>query len=440
MTPPYPLPRSATVPSDRLSRALRLGGLAGGLAGRVVAGGLREVAGGRRPSLADLLLTPANAARVARELAQMRGAVMKIGQLMSMDAGEVLPPDLAEIFARLRADADHMPPKQVQRALDAAWGKGWISRFARFDVRPLAAASIGQVHRAQTRDGRDLAIKIQYPGIRASIDSDLRNVAALMRLAPGLPATLDYEPLLAEARRQLHEEADYTREARYLAAYGAHLAGDAAFRVPGVHADLCTADVLAMDYVESTPLEALVAAPQGVRDAVMARLITLVLRELFEFGLMQTDPNFANYRHEADTGAVVLLDLGAARDISGEVACNYRRLLNAGLDADRAAARAAALDMGLFGAQNAPRHQDTVLELFEMAMAPLRSGAVFDLGTSDLAARLRDKGLEIGTEREFWHVPPADTLFVQRKVAGMFLLGARLKARVDVGALVRPWR
>lgn len=137
----------------------------------VIGQGLRTAASGERVDLRALALSPENALRLTRELSHMRGAAMKVGQLMSMDAGELLPPEFAAILARLRADAHPMPPRQLRTVLDKAWGEGWYRRFERFDLRPLAAASIGQVHRALTPDGRDLAIKVQFPGVRESIES-----------------------------------------------------------------------------------------------------------------------------------------------------------------------------------------------------------------------------------------------------------------------------
>ena len=121
--------------------------------------------------MAQLLQTPANTLRLTEGLSHLRGAALKLGQMLSMDTGVVLPDELTAILGRMRDDARHMPPKQVQSVLNAEWGPGWYTRFARFDVRPFAAASIGQVHRAILPDGRDLAIKVQYPGVRASIRS-----------------------------------------------------------------------------------------------------------------------------------------------------------------------------------------------------------------------------------------------------------------------------
>lgn len=225
----------------------RMGTLATGLAGGMLAEGAR---------------------RVADQLAQLRGAAMKVGQLLSMDAGELLPPELGEILARLRSDAKPMPIGQMDDVLTAAWGAGWDARFAQFGFTPIAAASIGQVHRATTKDGRQLAIKVQYPGIRQSIASDVDNVGTLLRVSGLLPAHLDVAPLLAEAKRQLHEEADYLREARCQAQFAALLADAPNLRIPTVHTDWTTENVLAMDYVECVPIESLQRSPQAQRDEV----------------------------------------------------------------------------------------------------------------------------------------------------------------------------
>ena len=158
------------VPASRFSRLVQLGRLGSGIAGGVVGEGLRQLGSGNRPKAADLLLTPANARRLAERLAEMRGAAMKIGQLLSMEAGDVIPDPLPDILSRLREQANPMPLGQVADVLDAAWGADWKNRFRRFSFTPLAAASIGQVHEAETKDGRRLAIKIQYPGI-ASADA-----------------------------------------------------------------------------------------------------------------------------------------------------------------------------------------------------------------------------------------------------------------------------
>ncbi|RZM20192.1 MAG: hypothetical protein EOP67_54845, partial [Sphingomonas sp.] len=192
--------KGRSVPSGRHAPEHAEPRKAGGVAGNVMAEGARRLASGEVPKMGDLLLTPANAMRVADQLSHLRGAAMKLGQMISMDAGDMLPPELATIMGRLRDNAHHMPPQQLDTVLAKEWGKDWRRRFAHFQAHPIAAASIGQVHRARLPGGRELAIKVQYPGVKDSIDSDVDNVATLLRVSGVLPKTLDIAPLLAEAR------------------------------------------------------------------------------------------------------------------------------------------------------------------------------------------------------------------------------------------------
>ena len=431
--------RATAVPDGRLSRLARLGSLATGVAGGMLAEGARQLAAGKRPKVSELVLTPANARRVAEQLAQLRGAAMKVGQLMSMDAGSLLPPELADILARLREDARTMPMSQVVEVLETHWGKGWEQGFERFSFTPCAAASIGQVHRARTRDGQELAIKLQYPGVRRSIDSDVDNVATLLRVSGLLPRSLDVGPLLEEAKRQLHEEADYRREADNLRRFGSLLADANEFVLPQAVDALTRSDILAMSWVEGVAVESLADAPQALRERIASTLIELLFRELFEFRLIQTDPNFANYRFDAASGRLVLLDFGATRPYAEPVVEAYRRLMAGTVRGDRAAMGEAAQAIGYFQEHIHAAQRDAVIDLFATACEPLRHPGAYDFGTSDLPLRLRDAGLKLSMERDFWHTPPADALFLHRKLGGLYLLAARLRARVDVAALAAPW-
>lgn len=432
-----PKQKPSAVPAGRWSRMARLGGLAGSVAGGMLAEGARQLAQGKRPRINDLLLTPANARRVADQLAQLRGAAMKVGQLLSMDAGDLLPPELGEILARLRSDARSMPMSQLVEVLNAEWGANWDRNFERFSFTPMAAASIGQVHAAQTKDGRHLAIKVQYPGVRQSIDSDVDNVATLLRVSGLLPKGLDIAPFLADAKRQLHAEADYLGEGAWLDHYGLLLADAPDFLLPAMHADLTTGSILAMCHVGGVPIEALLEAPQAERDRVTELIFTLLFREIFEFRLIQTDPNFANYRYETATGRLILLDFGATRAYPTATVEAYRRLMRGVVAEDRPAINEAAEAIGYFQAGIQERQRQIVLDIFIVACEPLRHAGPYDFGNSDLAARIRDSGLALSMERDFWHSPPADAVFLHRKLGGLYLLAARLKARVDVNKLVQ---
>jgi len=403
----------------------------------MLAEGARRLAAGERPRLGDMLLTPGNVAKLADRLSHLRGAAMKLGQMISMDAGDFLPAELTQVLARLRDNAHHMPPQQLQQVLAAQWGKDWRTRFRRFEPRPIAAASIGQVHRALTHDGRTLAIKVQYPGVRQSIDADIDNVATLLRVSGLLPRELDIAPLLAEAKRQLAEEADYAREGEQMTLFGRLLADDPAFVVQLLDEEFTTSNVLAMSFVEGQPIEWLQTAPQAERDSVTTLLIGLVLRELFEFGVMQTDPNFANYRYQPDTGRLVLLDFGAVRAVASKTVQGYRRLAQAALDSDREGVREAAIAAGFLGRGAVEGHGERVNDMIGIILGELHRPGPFDFGDRRFVEALRGHGTTIAADKAAWHVPPVDILFVQRKISGTALLAARLEVRVDVRELAR---
>jgi predicted unusual protein kinase regulating ubiquinone biosynthesis (AarF/ABC1/UbiB family) len=416
-----------------------LGRLAGGIAGGAIGEGARRLAQGQRPSLEDMLLTPANAERLAGRLAEMRGAAMKLGQLLSMDSGALLPPQFGQILARLRQDAHSMPLGEVAQVLKGAWGEGWDRHFARFRFTPLAAASIGQVHEAVLRSGQRLAIKLQYPGVRDSIDSDIDNVAALLRWGRLVPESIDLAPLLDEAKRQLHLEADYRAEAAALTHYAELIGADARFQVPAVHEPLTTAGVLAMDYLDGEPIESLAEAPATTRNAAAQALTELALRELFDWGLVQTDPNFANYRIERSSGRIQLLDFGATRAYPTERRAALRTLLAACLRGDDGDIADAATAVGYLAAEDAAAYRASVVELLRSATEPARAAGDYDFARCDLAARMRDTVVEMRLRLGFARMPPPDVLFLHRKLGGLYLLLRHLRARLPVAAIVAPW-
>jgi len=281
--------RASRVPAGRLARWMHLGVMAGGVAAGAAMEGARRLWAGERPALADIVRHGANPGQLVAGPARMRGAAMKLGQLLSLEGGEVLPTALSEALATLRADGDRMTTAQLHATLGREYGRGWQRRFRAFDESPIAAASIGQVHRAVAADGRDLVLKIQFPGVAKSIDSDVDNLAALLRLTRVLPADIDLRGLLTEVKRQLRRETDYLEEARSLQRYHDLLAGELQLRVPRAHGDLTTRRILAMDHAPGVPVSMLSSEPhpQSVRDAVGHAVQHLMLRELFEFGFIQ---------------------------------------------------------------------------------------------------------------------------------------------------------
>ena len=427
------------IPTSRVGRFARMARMASGVAGGMVAEGTRQLRAGKRPKARDMLLTPGNARRVAEQLSTMRGAAMKVGQILSMDTGEFLPRELADILARLRSDAKYMPPEQLLQVMTEAYGADWESLFYGFEMKPLAAASIGQVHKTTSPDGRQIVLKVQYPGVAASIDSDVDNIASLLRLSGLLPSEMDIQPLLEDAKGQLKDEADYLKEAEFLDAFGGLLANDERFVLPQVLPDLTRSNVLAMTYVSGSPIDSVIDLPQEERDRVMTALIELMLMELFELRMVQTDPNFANYQYRRKTGEIILLDFGATRRFKAAFVNNYKKLAAAAIAEDMARVGAAAERLGYAVGDADSEYRALVLDLFLLALEPLRHDVDYDFAKSDMARKMSELGEEVSSYRDFWQAPPTDAVYFHRKLGGMFMLASRLHARVNVHQLIQRW-
>ncbi|MEM9105437.1 MAG: AarF/ABC1/UbiB kinase family protein [Pseudomonadota bacterium] len=431
--------RPVPIPSRRLSRLAGFGRMSAEVAGRALLDGARSLGQGERPKPADLLLTPPNILRITDELAKMRGAALKLGQMLSMDAGEILPPELSELMARLRADADFIDAAQLETVMTENLGSDWRTRFDHFEPRPIAAASIGQVHRARTVDGRDLAIKVQYPGVTESIDSDVDNVMALFRLTGLGPPKASIAPLISESKAQLHHEADYIREAANLRRFRSLVPGDGRFVLPEVQDDLSTGKVLAMSFVSGQPIETVGQMSAAVRQDVYVRLVRLALDEIFSFGFAQTDPNFANYLYDPQNDTIGLLDFGATREIPTKMMECYRRFLRAGLDGNRKELKATTMELGVYRPETQMHHRNMIDRVTAHLFGAIRRDRMFDFANDALMRELRSIGTEIAMDRSFAEVPPVELMYLQRKMAGLFFLGRRFRVPIPAREILEEY-
>jgi hypothetical protein len=190
-----------------------------------------------------------------------------------------------------------------------------------------------------------------------------------------------------------------------------------------------------MEYVNAEPIESITEQPQSQRSFVAEQLINLFFKEMFEFKLIQTDPNFANFHYQTETQKIVLFDFGATREISTELSSAYLALFKAGSDNSREGVLKAASQIGYFKDDIMDNYKNNVIDLFLMACEPLRHDGEFDFKHSELALKIKDAGLALSAQSQQWHTPPVDALFIHRKLAGLYLIAARLGAKIDVRAL-----
>ncbi|MDP5071376.1 MAG: AarF/UbiB family protein, partial [Congregibacter sp.] len=240
-------------------------------------------------------------------------------------------------------------------------------------------------------------------------------------------------------KRQLEDEANYLKEADFLRRFHEVLGEDERFIVPELIADLTRKNVLAMTYVAGGPIEAIARRSQEERDRVVSALVELLLTELFELRMVQTDPNFANYQYRWSSGEIVLLDFGATRDFKARFVSNYRKLAAAAVRGDRDAMAVAAEKVGYSMGDEDSRYRELVLELLLLALEPLREDALYDFGSSTMPERLATLGKKATEYADFWHAPPTDVVYFHRKLGGIFMLAAKMDARVNVHALMQRW-
>jgi len=194
-----------------------------------------------------------------------------------------------------------------------------------------------------------------------------------------------------------------------------------------------------MSYVAGGPIDAIVRLPQAERDRVMTALVDLLLTELFELRMVQTDPNFANYQYRWSTGEIILLDFGATREFKARFVSSYKKLAEAALRGDRDGMAEAATKVGYSTGEEASRYRELLLDLLLLALEPLRDDKPYDFGASTMPARLAALGERATEYADFWHAPPTDVVYFHRKLGGMFMLASRMNARVNAHALMQQW-
>lgn len=384
-----------------------------------------------------------HATKLAGELGELKGSLMKAGQMLSVYGEQFLPPEINAVLKTLHKAS----PPLAWPAIEAILRRELGEKLAALDVDPVVtgAASLGQVHRATHREsGRQIALKVRYPGVEKAIDSDLKVLRRLLSVAGLLPRTENLDAVFEEARRMLRQEVDYVFEAAATKRYRALVGGDARYVVPEVIDEYSTSGVLATALEPSWSVDSgeVLALSQERRDALALSFFELYLRELTEFRAVQSDPHFGNFGvrlgQDGAPDQWVLYDFGALRDLPEDFVRDYRALVSGALVGDRPKVLGAleALKLALPG--DAPEFVTALAELSELGMEGVRGPGPYRWGESTLPQRVAEKARLILLQGRV-RVPRAEMLSVDRKTSGVFVTLARLRAVVETRPLVEQY-
>lgn len=378
---------------------------------------------------------------LTQELGKLKGSLMKAGQMLSIYGEHFLPPEVNSVLKRLQFETPPLEWKEVEKALNRSLGK---ERMALLDIDPEAhaAASLGQVHRARVlRSGREVVIKVQYPGVDKAIGSDiatLRSLFAMLELAPKMP---ELDQVFAEIKEMMEQELDYQQELKMLRYFRERFSGDSRFLFPEPLEEFSTKKVLTMEYLPGVKIdgEEVAALPLKRRNSIGEAALDLYFQELFRLERVQTDPHFGNYRVKIgdSTDQLILYDFGAVRTLEPIFMEHYKAMLRALLHGNMPAFESAAERLGVLKPNDPAELKAVFQELCTLIMEPFSQEKPYAWAETDLPRRCIDKALEL--KRWPLRQPPREIVFLDRKMAGMFTFEAALKAKFSPRELMKKY-
>ena len=375
----------------------------------------------KRPNLKSALISKKNVTATVDTLKNLRGAAMKFGQLLSLDETVILSPDLAAIFAQLQSSGYSMTPSQLKKVLNHNWVDDWLKHFKYFDVRPFAAASIGQVHKATLKSGEVVAIKVQFPGVKQSIDSDLATLKFIMKTSGMLPENFPLEHYLSQCGDLLKRETNYELEAENINLFSGFLNGSKVIHLPKVYNKLSTDQTLTMSFLEGRELSNIMQFDQPARDEISLNLIELLFNEIFNFKMVQTDPNLANFLLTRGGKSICILDFGACCRVSEDTHRLYKELLSVALSLDLNCIKSFLQEKNFIPQETSMAGTKFLENIISVTINELSKDETFDFQKSKVFQLIVQENLNLYFDLMPSSVFGSDFIFIQRKIFGLIL-------------------
>lgn len=371
--------------------------------------------------------------QIVSTLGELKGAAMKVGQAVSQ-MQHLFPAEFADELAKLQKSAAPMPFEVIEQQLRSELGLPVEKLFEKFDREPFAAASIGQVHRARTWDGKEVVVKIQYPGVDVSCASDMKHLKRLLQLG-GL-VKVDKKALdkvFDEIQTSLMRELDYQQEAENLLEFHELHKQDEGIVIPLVIENFSSRRVLTLSYEPGDDLKQLKSPrySQETINLIGHRLFDAIGQQIFQFKAVHSDPHPGNFAFRPD-GTLIIYDFGSVTRLSDKLLADYREVITAAIEEDYRRLDSALISLGVRVADG-PAVDDAFYKLWlDIFLKPLKSGESFNYGLSTLHEEIRKNRAEIF---RYWGAfqPSADTLFVNRVIGGHYLTMAEMGVEANFG-------
>ncbi len=377
--------------------------------------------------------------RIADTLGELKGAAMKVGQFASA-AKDLFPPEVADALSTLQKEAPPMEYEVIEEQIHKELGDAPELLFQRFEREPFAAASVGQVHRATTDDGREVVVKVQYPGVDGAVDSDLNQVRLALRFGGLVTMPKDMlDSFFEELRERLHEELDYCNEADNVRKFREFHSKHDGLIVPDVVGERSSQRVLTLTYEPGEHFDALAddGTPQDLRDQIGSRIAEMITCQIFELGAIHGDPNPANFAFRRD-GRLVVYDFGCVKVLKPEIIVAIRDLLVAARIKDCPGLDDAMIALGPLRPEAAPVPPKFYGKWMDALAPPLWQEGAYDFGTTHIGEDVI-KLIPGAIKRATWWQPAPELAILDRMIAGHYDNARAMKARVPTRALMERY-
>ncbi len=394
-----------------------------------------------KKKLGKQALRLSQAAALAKEFGELKGSLMKVGQMLSMYGEHFFPPEINALLKTLHSNSPAVEWEEMEKTITRRLGKERMAKL-KIDDEALGAASLGQVHRATILStNENIVLKVQYPGVDDAVDSDLRALKNFLKFSSAIPKLPNMDPVFAEIKFMLKQELDYELELKRLEYFREKLGNN--FLIPKPFPEFSGKRILAMEYLPGVGVDSdeIAKLSQARRNKLSKDLLSLLFKEIYELHIVQTDPHFGNYRiHLGKNGEEdkwILYDFGAVREFEPAFTHTHLRMLRGILRKDRQEFEAATIALRVLVPGDSEELKDYLHALCSLIVEPFQTDE-YAWAEGNLPKRVAERALEI-PKKFMLRTPPQELLFLDRKILGVFTALTTLRAKINGREILEPY-